>query len=75
MTPLLAFLGPWEIAIVFAILLLLFGANKIPTLARGLVKSVGEFKRGRQELEEENVRDEKERRGDGGEKNREDPLA
>ncbi len=44
--------GP-EIAVIFVIVLLLFGAKKIPELARGLGKSMGEFKRARDEFEDE----------------------
>jgi len=38
--------GPWEIILVLAVLLLLFGANKLPKLARGLGASMTEFKKG-----------------------------
>lgn len=46
-------LGGQEIIIIFIIVLLLFGAKKIPELARGLGKSMGEFKRARDEFEDE----------------------
>ena len=46
-------LGGPEIAVIFVIVLLLFGAKKIPELARGLGKSMGEFKRARDEFEDE----------------------
>ena len=46
-------LGPPEILIIFVIVLLLFGAKKIPELARGLGKSMGEFKKAREEFEDE----------------------
>ena len=39
--------------IIFVIVLLLFGAKKIPELARGLGKSMGEFKKAREEFEDE----------------------
>lgn len=53
-TPLLAFsLGGPEIAIIFVLMLLLFGAKKLPELARGMGKSLGEFKKAKQEFEEE----------------------
>jgi sec-independent protein translocase protein TatA len=46
----LAFLGtsfgPWEILLIVAIILLLFGASRIPELARSLGKGVNEFKKG-----------------------------
>ena len=56
MTNILAFIGGLggpEIAVIFVIVLLLFGAKKIPELARGLGKSMGEFKRARDEFEDE----------------------
>ncbi|MFP6882237.1 MAG: twin-arginine translocase TatA/TatE family subunit [Roseibacillus sp.] len=56
MTNSLAFIGGLggpEIAVIFVIVLLLFGAKKIPELARGLGKSMGEFKRAREEFEDE----------------------
>ena len=46
-------LGGPEIAVIFVIVLLLFGAKKIPELARGLGKSMGEFKRARDDFEDE----------------------
>jgi sec-independent protein translocase protein TatA len=46
-------LGGQEMMIIFLVLLLLFGAKKIPELARGLGKSMGEFKKAREEFERE----------------------
>jgi sec-independent protein translocase protein TatA len=53
--PILAFfnLGGQEMLIIFLIVLLLFGAKKLPELARGLGKSMGEFKRAREDFERE----------------------
>jgi len=45
--------GGVELLVVLLIAVLLFGANKIPKLARAAGESIGEFKRGREELEEE----------------------
>jgi sec-independent protein translocase protein TatA len=39
-------LGYQELMIILVIVLLLFGAQKLPELARGLGKSVSEFKKG-----------------------------
>jgi len=44
--------GP-ELLIILFIAVLLFGANKLPELARSSGQAMGEFKRGRQELEDE----------------------
>lgn len=39
--------------IIFLIVLLLFGAKKLPELARGVGKSMGEFKKARDDFERE----------------------
>jgi len=44
-------LGYQELMIILVIVLLLFGAQKLPELARGLGKSVSEFKKGQSEEE------------------------
>ena len=38
--------GPWEIAAIVVVVLLLFGGRKIPELMKGLGKGVKEFKDG-----------------------------
>lgn len=45
-------LGTQEIVLILIILLLLFGANKLPELARSLGVSVREFKKAVKEIEE-----------------------
>ena len=45
-------LGYQELMIILVIVLLLFGAQKLPELARGLGKSVSEFRKGQSELDE-----------------------
>ena len=42
-------IGWQEIVLILAVLLLLFGARKIPEIARSLGKSLNEFKKGQQE--------------------------
>lgn len=42
-------IGPWEIILVLAVLLLLFGARKLPQLARSMGRSTKEFKSGLRE--------------------------
>jgi len=39
-------LGPWEIAAIVVVVLLLFGGRKIPELMKGLGKGMKEFKEG-----------------------------
>ena len=46
-------LGSTEILVILFIVLLLFGAKKLPELARGLGKSMNEFKKASSELERE----------------------
>ena len=43
--------GPLEIIVILLVVLLLFGAKRLPDLARSLGKSLNEFKRGREEGE------------------------
>jgi sec-independent protein translocase protein TatA len=37
--------GPWELLLIFFIILLLFGAAKLPEIARGLGEAIKEFKK------------------------------
>ncbi|MGD0743712.1 MAG: Sec-independent protein translocase subunit TatA [Verrucomicrobiota bacterium] len=48
-----AFLGGWEWVIVVLAVLLLFGAKRIPDLARSLGQSIREFKKGAREVTDE----------------------
>jgi sec-independent protein translocase protein TatA len=62
-TPFLSFIGPVggpEMIMIFVVILLLFGAKKLPELARGVGKSMGEFKKARDEFEREITRSEDE---------------
>jgi sec-independent protein translocase protein TatA len=43
------FSSPWEIVVVLLVIILLFGARKLPDLARALGRSLSEFKKGREE--------------------------
>ncbi|WP_254534901.1 twin-arginine translocase TatA/TatE family subunit [Halomarina litorea] len=45
--------GGIEIFVVLLIVVLLFGANKLPKLARSSGQAMGEFKKGREEIEQE----------------------
>lgn len=46
-------LGPPELLLIAGVLILLFGASKLPKLARSVGTATGEFKKGREEVEEE----------------------
>ena len=48
-----AFLGGWEWIIVLLAVLLLFGAKKIPELAKGLGQGIKEFKKATKEVTDE----------------------
>lgn len=38
-------LGPWELLLIFAAVLLLFGAKRLPEIAQGMGKGIREFKK------------------------------
>lgn len=44
--------GP-EVLLILVVFILLFGANRIPKLARATGESIGEFQKGREEVESE----------------------
>ena len=50
---LLAIPGGASIALIVIAILLLFGGKKIPELMRGLGKGISEFKKGKNELEDD----------------------
>ena len=55
-TPALAFIGNFgggEIILIFLIVLLLFGAKKVPELFRSLGKGVNEFRKAKNEWEQD----------------------
>lgn len=45
--------GTPEVIFILLIVLILFGAKKLPELARGIGQSLGEFKKAREEFERE----------------------
>ena len=54
--------GGWELVIIVLVIILLFGAKKIPELARGLGKGIREFKDASKEIKseiEEGIKEEK----------------
>jgi sec-independent protein translocase protein TatA len=46
-------MGGWEVFLIISAMLLLFGAKKIPDLARGLGKGIREFKDATKEINKE----------------------
>ena len=61
--------GGMEWAVILLIAVLLFGANKIPKLARSSGEAIGEFQKGREEVESEleEMRESADPTGDGDE--------
>ena len=50
--------GMWELILIFAIVVLIFGAKRIPEIARGIGKGIKEFRRA-MEGKEDNLPDDK----------------
>jgi sec-independent protein translocase protein TatA len=46
-------LGGWEIILILAVVLILFGAKKLPELAKGLGQGIREFKKASNEVTQE----------------------
>ena len=46
-------LGPWEIALIILVIIILFGGKKLPELARGLGLGLKEFKKATKEIKDE----------------------
>lgn len=53
----LGMVGPWQIVLIVALVLLLFGGRKIPELMKGLGGGVKEFKKAMREDEDDNSKD------------------
>ena len=53
LVPLFGVPGGMEMMVILLIAVLLFGANKIPKLARSTGEAMGEFQKGRTEVEQE----------------------
>src|SRR2546428_5531737 len=48
-----ALLGGWEIVLILAVVLILFGAKKLPELAKGLGQGIKEFKKATRDVTDE----------------------
>ncbi|UCD62583.1 MAG: twin-arginine translocase TatA/TatE family subunit [Candidatus Zixiibacteriota bacterium] len=46
-------MGPWELLIVFLVILLLFGARRLPDIAQGLGKGIREFRKAMKDTTDE----------------------
>jgi sec-independent protein translocase protein TatA len=46
--------GPWELALILGIVLIIFGAGKLPQIGGAIGKSVKEFRKGRSDESSEN---------------------
>ena len=46
-------LGPWEIALIILVVIILFGGKKLPELARGFGLGLREFKKAKDEITDE----------------------
>ena len=45
--------GGWEVVLIFAVVLILFGAKKLPELAKGLGTGIKDFKKATREVTDE----------------------
>jgi len=46
-------MGHWEILIIFLVILLIFGAKRIPEMAQGMGKGIKEFRKAMRDVQEE----------------------
>jgi sec-independent protein translocase protein TatA len=46
-------LGGWEVILILAVVLILFGAKRLPELAKGLATGIKEFKKASREVTDE----------------------
>lgn len=56
-------LGPLEIILIFVVIMLLFGAKKLPEIGKGMGRAITNFKRSMKEtdaIKDENEKDSKE---------------
>ena len=53
MNPIFAWLNGWEVVAILAIVLIIFGAKKLPELAKGLGQGIKEFKKASRDVQDE----------------------
>ncbi len=51
--PVMVAIGGWEVLLIFLVVLLIFGAKRLPELARGVGKGIREFKGAVEGIEKE----------------------
>lgn len=51
--------GGWELIVILVIVLVLFGANRLPQLAKGMGESIRNFKQGMTEAESDDEKKDK----------------
>lgn len=57
--------GPWQIGLIILVVILLFGAKRIPEVMGSLGKGIKEFKKaGKDEEEEEEIKDGEKKKGE-----------
>ncbi|MDF1544395.1 MAG: twin-arginine translocase TatA/TatE family subunit [bacterium] len=64
-------MGPWELLVVFLVILLLFGAKRLPEIAQGMGKGIREFKKSMKDTTDEikgSLEDEPEKKDDNSSK-------
>ena len=54
----MGFPGGWEWIIIFLVILLLFGAKRLPDLAKGIGRGISEFRKAAREVSDELQNDE-----------------
>jgi sec-independent protein translocase protein TatA len=53
MNPMFAMLNGWEVVAILAVVLIVFGAKRLPELAKGLGQGIKEFKKSSREIQDE----------------------
>jgi len=53
MNPFFAMLNGWEVVAILAVVLIVFGAKRLPELAKGLGQGIKEFKKSSREIQDE----------------------
>ena len=57
-------LGPMELTIILVIILIIFGAGRLPEIGSGIGKGIKNFKKSMKDTENEKIEDKKDNDGD-----------